>query len=270
MAKPLLDLNVSLDPGTGKMLSRYAAQLMPRARMFMSGTTQRVAEKVYADLVMNMPNDAPELKKSVRVDRVRGGPAAFAVWLKPQTQRVKREDKDRILLTVSSKRGAFRVPKTVKVLEDFSPWTLDTIPLAPDTRFAIVTQRRVSEWAVDQVRKDRKRDKRKWFRMLAGKVPTAQLRKREEIDAVSDLLLQTMMYEFGLGGKYQPHWRPAVIPNIRPQAVASIMNTDKTLKRILADPEYRRWRAWPKLPNQISMDVVNTFTQFQKKLGILS
>lgn len=270
MAKPLLDLDVTFSRDQAKTLKSYAKSLQPRARVFMNAATQRVAERVYAELAMNMPNEAKELRDALRIDRVRAGVPTFAIYLKQREQKVNKDEKDRILLEVAPKRGTFRVPKTVQVLADFSPWTLDTIPFAPDKRFATVTKRKVSEWAVEQVRKDRRKDRKKWAKQLGGRVPPAAIRQRDQIEAVSDLMLQTMMYEFGLGGKNHPHWRPAVIPNIRPSAVASIVNSDKILERILADPEYRRWRAWPKLPNQISMDVVKTFSQFQKKLGILS
>lgn len=270
-----LPLNLKLKrydiaPWSWDRLSPYGDALPTRARVFMQALSQKLAQKVYTDLVTRLPNEAGELKKAARVAEVKGEPFAFAVYLHSQRQTVLESDKDRVILSVAKKRGAFRVPETISILEDFSPWTLDTIPVSPDPRFATVTQRRVSARVVEQVRKDRKRDRKQWRPAFAAVVSAGKLAKREQIEAVSDLLLQSVLYEFGLGGKTHPHWRPAILNNIRPEAVASLANNDQTLRKVLSDPGYEGYKAWPRLPNQIAPNVVDTFHQFQKKLGILT
>ena len=262
-----LGLKIVPTPGTLK-LEGFAKELSARSRVYMRAATQEFAKKVHRDLRENLPSEAADLRKAAKVGQVQSVSPTFAVYLHQSAQKVREEDKDRVILIVSRRRGPFVVPKIIRVLEDFSPWTLDTIPFQPDPRWATITQRKVSEWAVEGVRKDRKKDERKWMKELAGKVPVARLRKRKQIKAVSDLMLQSMMYEFGLGGKYHPHWRPAILKNMR--SLNATLGRNRKLGKILSDPEYQGWKSWPTLKNRVSMQQVKSFRKFQTKLGILS
>lgn len=243
-----------------------------RAKAYVGAVVYGTAKAVFEDLKKRMPDASPELEKSLQLAQVRSpGSPMYLIRLVPKGRKMNEEDADKVILEVSAKQGPFRIPTRIRILIEYGPWTAGTIPFRPDARYAVVTERRVGVWTVRQVEKDRKADRRKWTRALirSGGVDPKAIRARSKLKVVSDLQLLSMSYEFGLGGEYKPHWRPALLNNANQGKIGRLMKSRK-MTRILNDPKFQGWKKWPPLVKyQVGLSELKSYARFQEKLGIL-
>jgi hypothetical protein len=193
---------------------------------------------------------------------------AYSIFSDAGDQKVEEIDIAETIIYVQAKKLAVLVPEEVKILEEFGPWTMTTLPFMPDRRHAIVISRRVPKRVALEIEKERKADRFFWN----AKLQRAGVRKQMKIEkpasprVVPDVAFLSMRYEFGLGGILaKPHWRPGIIgfarglPGLFVQA---------RIKGILTDPANQTWRKRPKSDVTIPASMTKEFVPFQRALGI--
>lgn len=265
-----MSLKITLDmTAETKRYFDMASKWDVRARAYKRHIVYSLAKRIYKDVEKRIPSEAEELLKSLQLAQINTKNPAYLVRIQAVSQTVEADEEDQVILEVVAKSGPVVTPARTRLLIDYSPWTLDTIPYTPDPRFATVIKRKVSPMAVRGVRMDRKRD-RSWRRiMFRVGIRPAQAKSREAgpIKAMSDLRLQSVTYEFGLTGVYKPHWRPAITKNMRGLALA--VKKDRNGRKIMNDPRYQGWRKQPKMQHHVNQGDLKTYEGFQKTLGIL-
>ena len=200
---------------------------------------------------------------------------AFALYVDVKKAKIRKVDGPKTVLYIHAKRRSRRTPPEIAVLESFNPWTIDTLPISPDKRWATVVSRKASKSEVATVAKRRRKDAPKWKKALA-RVGVRQVRKDQgmkvdrKIRAMPDVALHALRLEFGLGSsKSTPHWRPTLISVAKGAIFRQLARQDKSLRRSLLDSGFQEWKKWPKkIPRQLRAGEVRKYEGFQKRLGI--
>lgn len=234
-------------------------------------TLDHVREKV--------PQGAKDLKKALRISRIKGLPdnqTGYVIHAVPRGKATKRSEEESTVLYVSPKSNLLRpVPKSVRILEEHSPWTVDTLPFQPEVRTSVVVSRSVNPRVVAKVREDRQRDRPIWRRKMveAGLRETRKdkrIRRNRALKAIPDVAYDSLRLEFGLGGMpSKPHWRPAIL-KLASGGLAGMIRSNREISRTMTDPNYQTWRSWKpsELKGTVSILQAMRYVPFQHVLGI--
>ena len=237
----------------------------------------RATSLVYTDVLDKIPAvpDNQMYRKSLEFVGITGLPAnavGYAISASAKPKGVRTLATDHTIVDVRKRGRLNKVSPEVKVLVDYSPWTLGNIPFMPKKSQATIVYRKVSKAEVLAVEKLRRKDRSRWQRKLRHtgtmvKPDSGQGLGRSR-KATPDLVFAALRLEFGQGkSRAKPHWRPA-LGNLKRKGIPGMMR-DREFKRTVSDPDFRGWMAWPKKTSKkISVRVVNSFVPFQKKLNI--
>jgi len=221
-----------------------------------------------------IPNSAEwkKYRNSLTLARVSGLPA-YCVYAAVKSGKGKKVDPKEEILFIKPTRRSKRIPKRVKILQEFSPWTWETLPFMPSKRNAVIVTRRVRKKESDKIGEDRNADERSWRGKLlkAGIRATKADRKKIKIPrkakVITDVAFEALRLEFGLGGmKPKAHWRPAIM-RLKSLMLKRIMS-NKKVKAAMMDPSFTGWKGWPpRVKGTISASRAKSFVAFQKKVG---
>lgn len=264
--------SVSLD-----RVRRLSQEWQLRVRAVERRFLKRAVNQVYDDLLGYLPTDRDALRDSLQVSRIRGLPddtAGYAIRSVPKMVRAARESQEDMVIYVAAKPNLMQaLPESVKILADYSPWTLETLPYPPDPKTADIISRRVSRREVIKVTKARRRDLPSVRRMLSlAGIRVADMRtsmRGRGIAALPDIAFESLRLEFGLGGApSKPHWRRAILKLALRGGVGRIAKK-KELFRALSDLSFRRWRQWlVEKGRGISPVQARKYVPFEKRLGL--
>lgn len=248
-----------------------------RARAVRRQFLFRAVSKAYDDLLGLIPSDRKELRGSLRMDRIRGLPDSLDGYLihsVPKGRGISKAEEESTVIYVSVKDNLMKAPpESMIILEDYSPWTMETLPYAPDPKTTDVISRRVSPREVGRVRRMRKRDKPEWKRraIKAGvKVAGAGLAPRPRgMEAIPDTAFESLRLEFGLGGEpAKPHWRRAIL-KLALRGGAGMIARKREFTRAMTNLSFNAWERWPRRTTKFAtVATAKKYVPFQKKLGL--
>ena len=251
-------------PQAMKLISQWGL----RAGGMMRRTAYGIARGVEADVLDRLPNEAVGLKKSLRVREITGlkGGYGYALMSLVQPKEVTEIKGDTEILYVKAKRIQARIPQEIVILEDYGPWTIDTIPTWPNPRYARVITRSVRPQIVKRTRDERKADQHEWEAEFANTVVRRgrKLKVNAVRKVVPDVAFESLKYEFGIGAPPKPHWRPALINAKDP---ASLRTLAKKVGPLLTDPSNRKWSQRP-TAGSVNVSKIGKLVPFQKTLGV--
>lgn len=148
------------------------------------------------------------------------------------------------------------------ILAEHNPWTMDSLPYEPTHRQATLMTRKVSRREVSRITARRKSEVDSVVSRLkkeAGIDPKRQhstmLRRR----VTRDVAFEVMRREFGVGGKHDAHWRPA-IGKARRKFISHLMQ--RKFIRWLAVPSEMRWKKRDVV--KLEKTSVRRFARFQE------
>lgn len=237
------------------------------------------AREVLRELKDRIPRGHAELADSLEIARVRGLPdrsAAFVVRSTAKGRPVAEADAPSTILFVTARSNLMkRVPKSVKILEEHGPWTVDTLPFQPDASTAVVVSRKVGPRACDRVRAQRRRDRPVWRRKLNQEGiresrKDLRLSRNRAMKTIPDVAFESVRLEFGIGGVApKPHWRPAIL-KLASGGLAGMIRRNRQFSKAMTDPGYSGWRSWKprKARSIITIQDAQSYKPFQQKLGI--
>lgn len=248
-----------------------------RTRAVRSQFLYVAVDNVYKDLLSYIPSEYTDLKRSLHMQRIQGLPDTidgYVIRALPRKMNITKEDSNSVVIYVSAKTNLMRsVPEATKILEDFSPWTTEMIPYAPDPKTATVISRRVSPREVNRVRQLRNRDKVVWRRRAkeAGiKIERTIFQPRpRELASVPDVAFESLRLEFGLGGSpSKPHWRKAIL-KLALRGEAGMIARKREFIRTMTDSTFRAWERWPtKVSEFATVAESQRYVPFQQRLGL--
>jgi len=252
-------------------------QWKDRARAVRKQFLYLAVDKIYDDLLGFIPSERKTLRQSLQMQKVRGLPDsedAYVIHSRPRSREVSKENSNTTVIYVSSKPNLMqKVPDAVKILEEFSPWTFDTLPYVPDPKTSEVMSRKVSPREVNRVRRLRQRDKPAWRRQLkeAGVREVTRIfqPRPKGLETVPDTAFESLRLEFGLGGApSKPHWRRAIL-KLALRGGAGMIARKREFERAMTDPSYLVWKRWPtKTEGYATVAEAKKYIPFQKRLGL--
>jgi len=258
-----------------KMMS--GKEYQERLKAITQQQVYKAAEYVLNSVQGKIPStdEYKDYRESLQVAEVTGDKQAttYAVVGKSKKKRLKTMDPSKTLIYVKPKYRLAKTSPAIRILSQYSPWTVETIPFYPSPKEATLITRKVREKEVDKIAKRLKRTaKSTWKRQLAKvgvklpKKPEVKIPKGTK--AVPDMVFQALRLELGLGGvKAKPHWRPA-LHKLMSEELTRIGNSDAFLKAATI-PTYQAWKNWPTKTNtKISANVAESMQPFMKRLGI--
>lgn len=247
---------------------KFFAEHPSRVEAVKNYTLRQMSEHVMKDVQSRIPSQYKELSNSLRVEALPGKNPVYTVRVVAKKRSLKRNEGTSSVLYVSPKKRILRrTSAAIKVLEDFGPWTSDTLPFMPSSKEATVVRRQESKGSVKKLKKEINAKKNEWTARLAeAGVKVEKKLQPKEIKVVSDLSHQSVSLEFGLGVRSSPHWRPAILwaKNAGP---AEILSSDP-IGSALFDPKFKGWKKWRQVSNVTTTKVVKGLVPFQKKMGI--
>jgi hypothetical protein len=188
-------------------------------------------------------------KDSLEVFQIGGNPLGYGIRTNPKATGVKKIDLPVSVFFVQRARGATkkRASKAIKILEEFSPWTAETLPFMPKRTEAVVVIRKVRERDAKYIGNLRKRDRRQWEPRLSKAGVRVERNKKKlfskSTKAVPDVAMTGASLEFGYGSqKAVPHWRPA----LRELAALKLKTVirKESIRAALLDLNYKKWQQW--------------------------
>lgn len=194
---------------------------------------------------------------------------AVAIVYEAKAEAVRKKDADTTLIYVRKKKGGRMVHPGIYILMKQNPWTTDTLPWAPKSSDSQLLYRRASKNIVEITRKQRMRALprvRIKLRRAGIAVGDEQMKGVKSARTFSDVAMQALRYEFGIGVRSKPHWRPA-IRLVKKEGPLAFMKV-KSLFRTMTDPSYRGWKLLGKLQKKINVQDVEDFNEFQKKISL--
>lgn len=247
-----------------KMISQWGL----RAGGVMRRSAYSLARQVESDVLDRLPTEADSLKKSLRVREITGlkGGYGYALMSLTKPKEVEEIKGDTEILYVQPRRIQARIPQEVVILEEYGPWTIDTIPTWPNPRYARVITRKVRPQIVKRTRKEREDDRREWEAEFAN--TQARRGRKLKVNAVRkvipDVAFESLKYEFGIGAPPKPHWRPALI---RAKDPTSLRAVAKKVGPMLTDPTNQKWSQRP-TAGSVGVSKIGNLVPFQKTLGV--
>lgn len=192
--------------------------------------------------------------------------AWWAIVARSKTLQEGEYDAKTSILIVSSRYKSDKENPVTEVLEQYGPWTVDTIPFVPSQRQAAIVLKKVSASKVNEVRRRNENEQSvilplmKHFEMDFDPRFVVQ----QKLRIVPDLEVEAVKLEFGTihGGK--AHWRPSIRWAKR-QGVAQ-MQKDKELIRAMTDPKFKGFRKLKHLEERLTSTEVKALEDFQKKI----
>lgn len=252
------------------------ADRIPRLRAMVAFTAARTAEMEIRSAV---PSDKAlaSYRRTIELAEIIGlppGESGYAVHVPFKRISVGEVDKSKTVLYVRPRRKTGKVPPEVRILECYSPWTVDTLPFVPRQSDALVVSRQVNEREVTKIAKDRKKDRPRWraeLMRVGGREEkkSARMAATKKMKAVPDTAFEALRLEFGLGGtKAKPHWRPA-LQKVR-AGVPGLASRMKSLTDTMTTLSYRGWMHWPpEVAKKIREIDAREYVPFQEKLGVV-
>jgi len=236
----------------------------------------RATNKAYNDLLNALPASRRELRRSLRVQGIRGLPDnvdGYVICATPRGRTIAKAEEENTVIYVAVKAHLMEAaPEETIILQEFGPWTLDTIPYAPDERTANVISRRVSPREVIRVRKLRRGDRpelRKRMRKAGVRgVGAGFTAKPREVAAIPDAAFESLRLEFGLGGEpAKPHWGKAIL-KLALRGGTGMIARKREFTRAMTDLNYQAWKMWPKpVSGYTTIAQAKQYVPFQKRLG---
>lgn len=258
----------------GRATFKFIKELDKRADAFKRMFTYAVATDLLDLVKSKIPStgQGAQLAKSLKVSE--GPNSVFAVSISSKSQNIKKTDAPVTLIYIKARRIQDRVRQDIKILQDYSPWTIDTLPFWPDKKQALIIQRKVDKKIVDRIAKLRqdssKEVKNKLIKL--GQKDTNSAISRKTIDfrkakAIPDVAFQMLTMEFGGGSQRGMHmWRNA-LNELIPGKIKNIAERYKKIKLAMSDSRDNTWRSWPRVNDKIKSMELKSFIKFQKQLG---
>jgi len=257
---------------------RLVGQWPDRTAKLQARVAYTAAAVTYEDLLRRIPKTDANAgyRQSLEVVDVGGlpvGVAAYAIQANPKERKIKKVDLFRTVLYIRARRRLGKVKPEIEVLEQYNPWTPDTLPFAPSRKDATTISRMVSKREAMAVAEMRRRQRGQWRKKL-DEVGVREIRKGtrlevpQKVSSLPDVAFEALRMEFGLGGvSPTPHWRPALL-KFSSSGIAELMR-DPTLLMAETKLSYTGWKMWPgRVRKRILSSTARAFIPFQTKLGV--
>lgn len=195
-----------------KRLRQLMVDYEKRSSMLQLVATKRIVDIFLEHLKGFIPDDMKTYKESLRVVKIVGLDEGITFAIVSDADKDNTEDLD--LETTAVYIVNKSKSKLLNILEEFSPWTLDTLPIGFNPKDAEIVYRNITKGEFLRLRDERRQtlfNIKDFLVRYGGKEPSVNsARDIMDISAMPDLAFQVIRMELGLGVKRIPHWSRAL------------------------------------------------------------
>ncbi len=265
-------MNIDILPNKKfSLISAFAEEFEERYLYARQRFLYLIASSVLEGVLDRIPSgkEWEEYRKSLLLSEIMGisDGEGVAIRSKLKPSRMKKSESGRTVLYIEKSKRLRRSPPEIAILMKYMPWTLETIPIFPNKRDASIITRKVSKREVDNVDKQRRREKSKWEADLkrAG-IKESVLKKKKAIMpvVVRDLYFEAVRLELGINKKARPHWSPS-LRNVRGRFAINVAN-DSKIKKAMLDFNWKGWKSEQKL-QKVPVSLAKKVVQFQQAVS---
>lgn len=178
----------------------------------------------------------------------------------------KKESKNQILKVVKRFKLKDERDPIQEILEQYGPWTEESIPFVPSQRQAMIVVQNVSEEKYDEVLKRNAADIVEYTKLMSEFKINTQPRfdVKSKLKVVKDLEIQALKIEYRKVPDGKPHWRPSIKYG-KTQGLRKLM-TDKDLIRSMTEASFIKWKTRKHLRIKITASEYKIFDKFQRAI----
>jgi hypothetical protein len=261
------------DPAKTLAVVKRAKRTMPARMAFVLGRFTQLCAEYLAERIKDALPSTPrwdrysEALRVVQIATGRDSVAAYGVVAALPVRRITSADAPSALLYVRARPRKDITDPAVAVLQKYSPWTWDTIPVPPARGQTTVKVRTVRADEAEEVRALRLQQRREWSAELSAVGVNPQINRRKGVSAVDgtdDVAYTVMQAEMGMSSEVPPHWRPAI--RALKRGGYRVILRDPLLRRALTDLSF----VPPPLPAGITLSraAQQQFAGFQAALSM--
>lgn len=253
----------------GKRSLSLMRELPERSRKMMSQLSYDAASEVKETLQRKIPGSSEydTYRNSLSVEKFAGiGKIqdSFGIVATPKTEKARNQKANATIVFIKSRN---QKSKTVAILEQFSPWTLDTLPFKPSQKQAVVRFRKVTPAEYEQIKQQRTQDRPRWSAALQRLPGT--LDQEPELKGFPDVGFTALRLEFGLGGEPAvAHWRPAISDFVDRQ-INEFSRKGSKYNKVFSQLRNNAWMTWPtEVKKKHTYSKIKKYREFSKRLGV--
>ena len=119
--------------------AKYIETLEERRQAMLRAVPYVIAMDVLNGIRSRLPNTTEyrAYRESLKIAEIKGMKegkfGGFSIFADSKARRVKKVDRSKTVIYIRAKETRMdRPPEDVKILEDYGPWTVDTLPFWPD------------------------------------------------------------------------------------------------------------------------------------------
>lgn len=203
--------------------------------------THRIAEIFLDKLLSFIPNEMDGYKDSLKIVMLKGIKGGVCFAIVSEADEISGGDLPVDTTAVYIVNKSFD-SKLLRILEAFSPWTMDRLPLGFDENETDVIYREVTKGEVLRLRSENDQVLRDIHdQLMRYGAERGSSKKISNIKALPDLAFKAMRMELGLGVKRIPHWSKAL------KGLASWVKNDFKKEglfyKYLADENFNKYKS---------------------------
>lgn len=255
-----------------KEASQFMLDLPARLEWFQFEFGKRIAN-MYRQMILDDTSSSkvriPDYKKRLVVAEMRdqGEKYWFAVTVKSVPYKSTDLTSDTTILKVVSRFPNERKNDPISaILQEYGPWTVDTIPYIPSNRWAVVVAQKASKQHVESVRQTIKNKLREiqTDMHIYGIEFELRVKVAQSLKIVEDLEKVINEMEFGFGPRYNPSWTKSM----RRLTTAGIREllSQRDLIASLTDPNFKKYRVKVHAKAKFNSQEARDFEKFQRRL----
>lgn len=272
MAK-FVETSVKWDKLDKVRVDRYLRTFPKRADTFLRDLTIRMGLMALDIVRKNIPagDEYKSYRNSLKLKRIKRmiGMKGVAIVSEPSKEKMSALNADVSVIYIERKRrrNKAKYSKSVLLMMNLSPWTVDTLPFVPMDRTIKLVYRKVSKKEAGKIRIARKADARRVREiMVQENIKPKRALEMDKKMVLSDSAFIGLRLEFGMAGhRGKAHWRP-MVRQMKTRSVGEMYKKDRYLKRTLWDPEYGGWVKPVKRLPDTTIARVQKFQPFQRKI----
>ena len=152
------------------------------------------------------------------------------------------------------------------ILQEYGPWTAETIPFLPSKRFAVIVPEKARSDKVKRISLENKRNTLKVSILMKDNhiVPDTRFEIFQKLQLVEDLEKAVLEIEFARTSRSHPHWAKT-IRKFRSEIVRKMMN-QRDMIAAMTNSKYSKYKTKARIRNKLNTQDLRGMEKFIKRV----
>jgi len=155
---------------------------------------------------------------------------------------------------------------TRDILQEFGPWTVDTIPFLPSKRYAIIIPEKARSDRIKRISIENKKNMSKVSLLMKENhiVPDSRFEIIKRLELVEDLEKAILEIEFSKTSRSHPHWVPS-LKKMRIEIISKMMR-QRDLIAGLTNSKNSKYKTRARIRNKLNTRDLRSMEKFIRKI----